>query len=86
MPLLLGHGFTEAQLPGAMNPGVILSYQAWQLLFQQRPDVLGQSVQINGVSHPVLGVLTADFVAPQLRPALAVGRAVAALGLQQCRF
>ncbi len=70
MPLLLGHGFTEAQLPGAMNPGVILSYQAWQLLFQQRPDVLGQSVQINGVSHPVLGVLTADFVAPQLRPAL----------------
>ena len=49
MPLLLGAGFTDAQLPGSMNPGVVLSYQAWQLLFQQRPDVLSQTVQINGV-------------------------------------
>lgn len=70
MPLLLGHGFTEAQQPGGMNPGVILSYQAWQLLFQQRADVLGQTILINGVSHPVLGVLAKDFTPPQLRPAL----------------
>ncbi|WP_157836280.1 hypothetical protein [Rheinheimera texasensis] len=56
MPLLLGHGFSEAQQPGGMNPGVILSYQAWQLLFQQRADVLG--------------VLAKDFTPPQLRPAL----------------
>lgn len=67
MPLLLGAGFTDAQLPGSMNPGVLLSYQAWQLLFQQRPDVLSQTVQINGVSHPVLGVLAKNFVPPQLR-------------------
>lgn len=70
MPLLLGHGFTQAQLPGSMNPGVVLSHQAWQLLFQQRPDVLNQSVQINGVSHPVLGVLEKTFVPPQLRTSL----------------
>lgn len=72
MPLLLGHGFSEAQQPGGMNPGVILSYQAWQLLFQQRADVLGQTILINGVSHPVLGVLAKDFTPPQLRPALPV--------------
>ena len=70
MPLLLGHGFTDAQLPGAMNPGVILSYQAWQALFQQRPDVLSQHITINGVSHPVLGVLSNTFVPPQLRSQL----------------
>lgn len=70
MPLLLGHGFTEAQLPGAMNPGVILSYQAWQELFQQRTDVLSLHITINGVSHPVLGVLANTFVPPQLRSQL----------------
>lgn len=70
MPLLLGHGFTEAQLPGSMNPGVILSYQAWQSLFQQRPDVLSQKITINGVSHPVVGVLSNHFVSPQLRSPL----------------
>ncbi len=70
MPMLLGQGFTDAQLPGSMNPGVILSYQAWQLLFQQRPDVLGQKINVNGVSHPVLGVLAASFVPPQLRSQL----------------
>lgn len=70
MPMLLGQGFSKAQLPGMMNPGVILSYQAWQLLFQQRPDVLNQKVNINGVSHPVLGVVAPGFVAPQLRSQL----------------
>lgn len=70
MPLLLGHGFTDAQLPGAMNPGVILSYQAWQALFQQRTDVLSLHITINGVSHPVMGVLSESFVPPQLRSQL----------------
>lgn len=70
MPLLLGAGFNQAHQLQQKNPGVLLSYQAWQLLFQQRPDVLQQRLQINGVSHPVLGVLAADFVPPQLNPAL----------------
>lgn len=70
MPLLLGQGFSEAQRPGAMNPGVIISYQAWQLLFEQRPDVLSQKLSINGVSHPVLGVLAASFVPPQFHQEL----------------
>lgn len=33
MPLLLGQGFTESHQLAQKNPGVILSYQAWQLLF-----------------------------------------------------
>ncbi len=70
MPMLLGQGFTDAQQPGAMNPGVILSDQAWQLLFQQRAAVLEQKITINGVSHPVLGVVAPGFVAPQLRSKL----------------
>ncbi|RVT42769.1 FtsX-like permease family protein [Rheinheimera sediminis] len=70
MPLLLGQDFSEAQLPGAMNPGVIISYRAWQLLFEQRPDVLSQKLSINGVSHPVLGVVAAAFVPPRLHSGL----------------
>ncbi len=70
MPLLLGQGFTESHQLAQKNPGVILSYQAWQLLFQQRPDVLQQSVLLNGVSHPVLGVTAAGFVAPTFNQAM----------------
>lgn len=70
MRLILGGGFNQAHQLQQNNPGVLLSYQAWQLLFQQRPDVLQQRLQINGVSHPVLGVLAADFVPPPLNPAV----------------
>lgn len=44
--------------------------QVWPLLFQQWPDVLNQKTLINGVSHPMLGVVAPGFGSPYLRSEL----------------
>lgn len=61
-----GHWFSNDYRPGSFNAGAVISYQAWQQLFQQRHDILTLRVDINGISHPIIGVLDKDFVAPQL--------------------
>ena len=61
-----GHWFSNDYRPGSFNAGAVISYQAWQQLFQQRHDILTLRVDINGISHPIIGVLDKGFIAPQL--------------------
>lgn len=61
-----GQWFPDSNQPGQGEPGAVISYEAWALTFDLREDILGQKMVINGVSHPVIGVLSAEFVAPQL--------------------
>jgi putative ABC transport system permease protein len=64
----LGRGFRSedavASLPGgdAAGPGVaLLSSDAWERLFGKAPDVIGQSVVLDGRSVTLIGVLPAGF-------------------------
>lgn len=65
IPMAKGQWFAPAEL-GQRVPGAVITYQVWAEQFSLREDILGQKLVVNGVSHPVIGVIQADFVAPQL--------------------
>ena len=75
----LGRDFAEADgVPGAA-PVVILSDRVWRDRFQARPDVLGQSLRVNGTAMTVVGVMPPGFAYPvvqELWVALAVNPAL----------
>jgi predicted permease len=43
---------------------VILGYGLWQRRHAGDPDIIGRTIQINGLPHEVVGVMPADFVLP----------------------
>jgi predicted permease len=58
---MLGRDFRPGEdAPGAA-PVVLLRYGAWQRRFGGRPDVVGQTVNLSGVAHTIVGVLPPDF-------------------------
>ena len=61
---LLGHGFTPAdEVPGADHV-VLLGYGLWQRRFGGDRGLVGGTVQINGESYTVAGVMPEDFSFP----------------------
>lgn len=75
----LGRDFAEDDgVPGAA-PVVLLSDRVWRDRFQARPDVLGQSLRVNGTPMTVVGVMPPGFAYPvvqELWVALAVNPAL----------
>lgn len=59
---LLGRVFSDAdnQAPGA-HPVVILSHNFWQRRFARNPEVVGETVRLNGYSFTVVGVTPPGF-------------------------
>jgi putative ABC transport system permease protein len=58
---VLGRTFrAEEDAPGKNNV-IILSHGLWQRRFDGDPNVLGQSVTLNGTAVTVIGVMPADF-------------------------
>jgi predicted permease len=58
---MLGRDFRPGEdAPGAA-PVVLLRYGAWQRRFGGRPDVVGQTVNLSGVSYTIVGVLPPSF-------------------------
>ena len=61
---VLGRDFAEADdRPGAERV-VILAHGLWQRQFGGDPDVLGQTLRLDGVPYVVVGVLGADALFP----------------------
>ncbi len=61
---LLGRGFTpEEGKPGAPLVA-ILGYDLWQRRFGGRPDILNQTVKLDGKINQVVGVMPPDFKFP----------------------
>jgi putative ABC transport system permease protein len=60
----LGRGFLEEeQHPGAA-PTVVLSHRLWIRRFGANPGILGRTVQIDGTTRTVIGVMPAEFQFP----------------------
>lgn len=62
----LGNNFSADNGLESFVPGAILSYQLWQEQFSGDKEVLSKSVQIRGVSHPIIGVLSPSFIEPEV--------------------
>ena len=61
---ILGRKFlAEEELPGA-EPVVLLGHSIWATRYDADPDILGQTVRLNGVSRTVVGVMPEGFRFP----------------------
>jgi macrolide transport system ATP-binding/permease protein len=58
---VLGRDFRAGEDVAGAAPVVLLSYGTWQRRYGGRSDVVGQSVNLSGIAHTVIGVLPSDF-------------------------
>jgi putative ABC transport system permease protein len=62
---LMGRVFREEESkPGAPARVVVLSYAFWQTRFGGDPQVVGRTLNLNGTSYEVIGVMPPEFVFP----------------------
>jgi len=54
---LLGRLFNEQEQAGNKQPSVVLSQAIWQQHYGARPDIVGQSIQLNQRQFTVIGVV-----------------------------
>jgi len=57
----LGRDFRSGEDVAGAAPVVLLSYRTWQKRYGGRKDVVGQSVNLSGIAHTIVGVLPQDF-------------------------
>ena len=62
-PLLGRFLLTEDELAAA-PPVVVIGYNTWSVRFAASREVLGQQVQLDGISHTIVGVMPPDFKFP----------------------
>ena len=61
---LMGRVFRpEEDLPEA-NHEIVLSYASWKSRFGGNPHIVGQKINLNGLSYEVIGVMKPDFALP----------------------
>jgi predicted permease len=58
---VLGRDFLPGEDAEGASPVVMLRYSAWQKRFGGRPDIVGQTVTLSGLSFTIVGVLPRDF-------------------------
>jgi predicted permease len=56
---LFGREFSPQEDQRGGNPVAILGERLWRDRFAARPDVLGQTITLDGVNHTIIGVVTA---------------------------
>lgn len=64
---ILGRGFVESDTRKGADPVVVLSYQAWQTLFDGDAKAIGKTLQIGGEPVLVVGVLPAGMKFPHIK-------------------
>src|SRR5215472_9471679 len=62
---ILGRAFVAPEFEPGANHEVILSDALWRDRFGARADIVGQAIQLDGVSFTVIGVLPADGAFPR---------------------
>ncbi|MGP1664448.1 MAG: ABC transporter permease, partial [Rhodanobacter sp.] len=61
---VLGRNFSAEEDSPHGPAAVILTWDFWQQRYAGKPDVIGRSLQVEGVPHTVVGVLPAGFNIP----------------------
>jgi len=64
VPAALGRTFTTGDYDLNGPPVVIVSHQLWQRRFNGNPEVIGQSLTLNGQSYIAIGVMPPAFIFP----------------------
>jgi putative ABC transport system permease protein len=67
---LLGRTFVPGEEQDGRNSVAVLSYEVWQQNFGGNPNVIGQSVHIDGFPYTIVGVMPAGFRFPISLPNL----------------
>jgi len=62
----LGRDFNETEAIDSNNPVAIISYDFWLKEFEQKDDILSQKITIKGVSFSIVGVLSEQFIEPEI--------------------
>ncbi len=57
IPPLLGRGFTDAETQANGPQAVVIGESLWRRIYGGSPDTIGQSLQLGGVTHTVVGVI-----------------------------
>lgn len=69
---MLGRTFNAADTAGGTSDVIVIGHGLWQRRFGGDPNIVGQSVQVNGRARTVIGVMPASFKLPNdfssLRP------------------
>jgi predicted permease len=58
---MLGRDFYDGEDQPSGGDTMILTYQSWQERFGGRKDIIGQTVDLDGVPNTIIGVLPASF-------------------------
>jgi macrolide transport system ATP-binding/permease protein len=58
---LLGRDFHDGEDLTSASSTALLTYTEWQNRYGGRPDIVGQSVILNGTTATIIGVLSSDF-------------------------
>lgn len=66
VPMALGRGFADSEKPGSNQAVAVLGYDTWQRYFNSQPDIIGKTIELNGKSFRVIGVIGSSFVEPSL--------------------
>lgn len=64
--LHLGRYFSEVEGLDDFTPVAIIAYHLWQEEFASDPDILNNSIEINGQHFQIIGVMAEDYYNPQI--------------------
>jgi predicted permease len=59
--MALGRGFERGQPPGP----IVIAYATWRDFFASDPDIVGKTIQAEGIPRQVVGVTPAEFEFPE---------------------
>lgn len=64
--MAVGRSFESTEALNTYNPVAVLSYQTWKNEFALDADILSMKVQFGDVSYRIVGVLSENFIEPQI--------------------
>ena len=61
---ILGRGFTPEDAEPGRGQSIVLSFGFWQRQFAGKPDIVNQTVRLNGQPYTIVGVMPATLNFP----------------------